>query len=141
MTRTEEIANEVFNRHMASVEVENLGYLATTCELRAVHAEPGSAASAWWTAQEKRYREAQFESSAPHGGHVLFMPSALKKCRTIDCTTKVAGADFCPRCEEEWNGEPYPLSGILMDIAPGRRLTWGIALICVAAIIISFVWR
>lgn len=38
----------------------------------------------------------------------------FKNCRTQGCKTRVLGSDYCPRCEEEINGMPYPLANVLL---------------------------
>ena len=57
------------------------------------------------------------------------------ECHTIGCRTMVAGQDFCPRCQEEMDGEPYSLADVLNE-APKVNYT---ILVCVGALIFALI--
>ncbi len=90
-------------------QIEELGAWAAGLELSAADPE-----IPYWMRQQdaaraKLIRELQAKlladcNLALHG---------LQPCRTIGCTTLVLGSEYCPRCEEEINGEPYPLANVL----------------------------
>jgi len=46
----------------------------------------------------------------------------LRNCATAGCANRCAGTRYCRRCEEELNGEPYPLANILATGIRWRRL-------------------
>ena len=91
-------------------QIEELGAWASGLELSA--ADPST--PYWMREQDakraKRIREQQFALVRDS----QLSLQGLQPCRTIGCTTLVLGSEFCPRCEEELTGEPYPLENVLL---------------------------
>ena len=51
--------------------------------------------------------------------------SPLHRCHTAGCPNIVAGDDYCARCAEEIDGQPYPFANILSEMPErARRLFW-----------------
>ncbi len=61
----------------------------------------------------------------------------LHYCYTSGCPNLVAGDDYCARCAEEINGQPYPFANILSEMPErARRLFWT-SVFALAAVVIS----
>ena len=59
----------------------------------------------------------------------------LHYCHTCGCPNLVAGDDYCARCAEEINGQPYTFAAVLSEFPKwAQRLFWTAA---VAAVVIS----
>jgi hypothetical protein len=64
-------------------------------------------------------------------------PRPLHYCHTSGCLNLVAGDDYCARCAEEINGDPYTFANILGETPKwARRLFWT-AVVAVAAFVLS----
>lgn len=90
-------------------QIEELGAWAAGLELSA-----NDPSTPYWMREQdaqraKRIREQQVSLLREN----QFALQGLQPCRTIGCTTLVLGSEFCPRCEEEITGEPYPLANVL----------------------------
>ncbi len=91
-------------------QIAELGTWAACLELSAADPE-----TPYWMRQQdadraKRIREQQAKMLADCNLSL----QGLQPCRTIGCTTLVLGSEYCPRCEEELTGEPYPLANVLL---------------------------
>ena len=67
------------------------------------------------------------------------MRPPLHYCHTSGCPNLVAGDDYCARCAEEINGQPYPFANILSEMPErARRLFWTavVAAACFALLIL-----
>ena len=115
MTETERIANAVDDRRSGlPPEVENLGLLAAHCELKAWRQGNPDWLKKSLLDQAHDYREAQ-----------LSCWTEFHRCHTSGCPNLVAGDDYCARCAEEINGQPYPFANILSEMPErARRLFW-----------------
>ena len=52
-------------------------------------------------------------------------PRPLHRCHTSGCPNLVAGDDYCARCAEEIDGQPYTFANILSEMPErARRLFW-----------------
>ena len=91
-------------------QIEELGTWAAALEMSA-----SDSTSPYWMRQQdaeraRRIRHEQMELAEQN----LRLAQGLAFCATEGCTTLVAGSTYCPRCEEEINGEPYPLCNVLL---------------------------
>lgn len=115
MTETERITNAIYDSYAAMPqEVENLGRLAAQCELEAWREGPGWLKKSLLD-QARAYRDAKIACCSP-----------LHICRTSGCLNVIAGDDYCARCSEETNGDPYTFANILSDTPKWAHwLYWG----------------
>ncbi len=62
--------------------------------------------------------------------------SPLHRCHTAGCPNIVAGDDYCARCAEEIDGQPYTFAGVLSEFPKwAHRLFW--TAVVAAAVVIS----
>ena len=63
--------------------------------------------------------------------------SPLHRCHTAGCPNIVAGDDYCARCAEEIDGQPYPFANILSEMPRwAHRLFWT-AVVVAAVVVLS----
>ena len=60
--------------------------------------------------------------------------SPLHRCHTAGCPNIVAGDDYCARCAEEINGQPYTLANILSETPEWARVLFWTAAVSVPVI-------
>ena len=63
---------------------------------------------------------------------IATMRPPLHCCHTSGCPNLVAGDDYCARCAEEINGQPYPLANILSEMPK-----WALVLFWTAAVALA----
>ena len=74
-----------------------------------------------------------------HAVYERHLRPPLHYCHTSGCHNLVAGDDYCARCAEEINGQPYPFANILSEMPErARRLFWTavVAAACFALLIL-----
>jgi hypothetical protein len=86
-----------------TIEQENLGNLASFCELKA-------AEETIYTERRERYLEQARDFRNAQNNSLI-----LTRCSIDGCRALVAGADLCTRHMEEFEGEAYPLAEILIE--------------------------
>ena len=60
-----------------------------------------------------------------HAVYERHLRPPLHYCHTSGCHNLVAGDDYCARCAEEIDGQPYPFANILSEMPErARRLFW-----------------
>ena len=59
--------------------------------------------------------------------------SPLHYCYTSGCPNLVAGDDYCARCAEEINGQPYPFANILSEMPKWAHWLFWTAVLAVAS--------
>lgn len=106
---------------------ENLGILAEQCQLMAQQSELSFEERANLVHLAAAYRRQEAIES-----------SNLHPCHTEGCTTMVAGCDYCPRCEAQINGGPYPFANILAEPTRAFKVTVYALLAC-SLILLAFV--
>ena len=91
-------------------QIEELGLWAAGLELSAQ--DP---TSPYWMRQQdtERAERIRYEQMKLMEQQEL-ATQGFHKCETEGCPTMVIGSDFCGRCEEEINGEGYPLCNVLL---------------------------
>ena len=63
--------------------------------------------------------------------------SPLHYCYTSGCPNLVAGDDYCARCAEEINGQPYTFAAVLSKMPKSARRLFWTAVIVAAAFALS----
>jgi hypothetical protein len=86
-----------------TVEQENLGNLASLCELKA-------AEETIYTERRERYLEQARDFRNAQNNSLI-----LKRCQINGCRAMVAGDGICTRHSEEFEGHAYPLAEILIE--------------------------
>ncbi len=72
-----------------------------------------------------------------HAVYERHLRPPLHCCHTSGCPNFVAGDDYCTRCSEEINGQPYTFTDVLSEMPKwAHRLFWT-AVIVAAAVVIS----
>jgi hypothetical protein len=61
----------------------------------------------------------------------------VHRCRTSGCLNLVAGDDYCARCAEEINGQPYTFAEILSEMPKWARMLFWTAAAIAAAFVLS----
>ncbi len=91
-------------------QIEELGLWAAGLELSAQ-----DTSNPYWMRQQdaERAERIRCEQTKLIEQQDLAM-QGFHKCETEGCPTMVIGSDFCGRCEEEINGEAYPLGNVLL---------------------------
>ena len=65
-------------------------------------------------------------------------PRPLHRCHTSGCLNLVAGDDYCARCAEEINGQPYTFAAVLSEFPKwAHRLFWTAVVAAVAVVVLS----
>ncbi len=91
-----------------------LGQLAADCDLLAADPTVPTHDRCILLLQAAEMRQAQFDSCPP-----------LHRCHTAGCPNIVAGDDYCARCAEEIDGQPYTFANILSEMPRwAHRLFW-----------------
>jgi hypothetical protein len=91
-----------------------LGQLAADCDLLAADPTVPTHDRCILMLQAAEMRESQFDSCPP-----------LHSCHTYDCLNLVAGDNYCARCSEELDGQPYTFANILSEMPKSAyRLFW-----------------
>ena len=103
-----------------------LGQLAADCDLLAADPTVPTHDRLILMLQAAEMREAQFDSCPP-----------LHCCHTSGRPNVVAGDEYCARCSEEIDGQPYTFANILSEMPErARRLFWT-SVFALAAVVIS----
>ena len=103
-----------------------LGQLAADCDLLAADPTVPTHDRLILMLQAAEMREAQFDSCPP-----------LHCCHTSGCPNVVAGDEYCARCAEEINGQPYTFAAVLSEFPKWARRMFWTSVFAAAAVVIS----
>ena len=99
-------------------QIEDLGQWAAQVELSA----DDPTWPEWLRAKDREHAKAIRDEQMRLFDKLAAERQPLPKCAVENCRNIAIGSPYCARCEEEINGEPYPLANLFISETRRERI-------------------